>query len=392
MKKLLYIIAACIVFAACEKNEAPPLDQASVTKRPLSDSELILKTNLDQAARIVADISQDEAVLKEIALLASNDREFWSLAFSDLFDETKGPGNSFSNLRQRFLGECSSETKGTEVDNLVRYLSKNGCYLYCPYPVSFYPKGTMTFTVAAHPVDNDIENTGYRYDGRRLVEVKVNEDYADRNMVLLVMPRDEGREDIKGHDEATADNLKGDPVYEVRVGRIRCADFCGGLFEGDLDLRIARGYPEYNLQTDELKGKFSAVIPISYPRAYARAAIKDWTIHSEGGWFNVNVVWDSNWETTDTKECILVYEYDRVKEISIGGTVGFKKDPFSASLTATAKTKYSGDFLGLNEWNRDWFFATNKNPGPGDELKDGWTVRKTSSVFQLTTPSRTIGY
>ena len=31
---------------------------------------------------------------------------------------------------------------------------------------------------------------------------------------------------------------KGDPVYEVKVGKVRCADFCGGIFEGNLELRV----------------------------------------------------------------------------------------------------------------------------------------------------------
>ena len=67
------------------------------------------------------------------------------------------------------------------------------CYIYCPYPTSFYPKGTNSFTVAAHPIDNDVENTGYRFEGKRMKEVKVNEEYADKYMVLLIMPKDEDK-------------------------------------------------------------------------------------------------------------------------------------------------------------------------------------------------------
>ena len=39
---------------------------------------------------------------------------------------------------------------------------------------------------------------------------------------------------------------KGDPIYEVRIGKIRCADFCGGIFEGTFELRLSRGYPTLN--------------------------------------------------------------------------------------------------------------------------------------------------
>ncbi len=57
-------------------------------------------------------------------------------------------------------------------------------------------------------------------------------------------------------------------------------------------------------------------------------------------------------------------------------------------MTASAKATYAGDFLGISEWDRDWFYATNTNPGSDDDIKDGWTVRKTCSEFKLTTPSK----
>jgi hypothetical protein len=171
---------------------------------------------------------------------------------------------------------------------------------------------------------------------------------------------------------------------------VRCADYCGGLFEGTLELKITRGFPEYNLTNQEIKASFSTIIPIDYPRDYAKAAINGWTVHSEGGWYNANLVWDSNWKPSKTQQCILVYEYDKTSETSISATVGYKPGDFSTSVTATAKTSYKGDFLGLVEWDRDWFFATNTKPGPYDEVKDGWVVRKTCPVLKLTTPARTI--
>lgn len=374
--------------AACEKNDNLPADQTPVSKRMLSGPEAILKANLDQTAKIVADIIQDDAVLSELTQLSDENREFFSLSFRDLLDESKSVSSSFSNLRNRFLAECSSGAKGNDLGNLADYLTKNDCYLYCPYPSSFYPRGTNSYTVAAHPIDNDIENKGYRYEGKKKIEVMVNEKYADKYMVLLIMPKDGDKED--GLATVVPEPSKGDPVYEVRIGKVRCADYCGGLFEGTLELKITRGFPEYNLTTQEIKGSFSTIIPIDYPRDYAKAAINGWTVHSEGGWYNVNLVWDSNWKPSKTQQCILAYEYDKTSETSISATVGYKPDNFSTSVTATAKTSYKGDFLGLVEWDRDWFFATNTKPGPYDEVKDGWVVRMTCPVLKLTTPARTI--
>jgi len=388
MKKLVFIIAVCMFAAACEKDDNLPADQIPVAKRTLSGSEAILKASLDQTAKIVSDIIQDDAVLSELSRLSDENRKFFSLSFRDLLDDSKSESSSFSNLRKRFLQECSSAAKGYDLGNLADYLTKNDCYLYCPYPSSFYPRGTTSYTVAAHPIDNDIENTGYRYEGKKRTEVKVNEKYADRYMVLLIMPKDEDKEDGLAAD--AVEPSKGDPVYEVRVGKIRCADYCGGIFEGTLELRIARGYPTFDSSNEGAKGTFASVIPIDYPRDYAKAAKNNYKFLNEGGWFLQNIIWDSNWKPAKAQQCILVYEYDREKEASVSATVGYKPENTTGTITATAKTTYSGDFLGISEWDRDWFYATNTNPGSYDEVKDGLTVRFTCAAFKLTTPIRTI--
>lgn len=389
MKKILYAIVICLIAAGCEKYDSMEINQ-KINKKTLSDSETILKENLDQAARILAEIMQDESVMNEVSVLYNEDRAFYMLSFEDLFDEAKSTGNSFNSLREQFLDKCgASGSKGSWQD-LANFLAKNGSYIYCPYPSSFYPKGTKSMTVAAHPIDNDIEGPGYRFEGRKIQQVMVNEEYADKNPVVLIMPPDE--KESADNSIAFDKNVesKGDPVYEVRIGKVRCADYCGGLFEGTLELRIARGFPTTDVTNGEIKGSFSVLMPINYPRDYAKAAINNWTVHSEGGWLNVNLVWDANWKTSKAQQCVLVYEYDQVKESSTSANVGYKENDLSATVSVTAKTTYRGDFLGISEWDRDWFYATNTYGGPYDEVKDGWTVRKTCPVFKLTTPARTI--
>jgi hypothetical protein len=390
MKNLIYALAICLFVTGCEKFESGPINQDTVSKSLLSDSETLLKSNLDQAAKIMAGIIQDDAVMSELTLLSDENRMFYSLPFKDLFSETKNAAGSFKNLRERFMSECASNDSKGSWSDLANYLAKNDCYIYCPYPSSFYPKGTNSFTVAAHPIDNDIENTGYRFEGKKMKQVSVNEEYADKNQVILIMPKDDDNDDIKGLVINEPGGSKGDPVYEVKVGKVRCADFCGGIFEGTLELRITRGYPAYNASTEELGSGFTTAIPINYPRDYAKAAINNWTVHSEGGWYSIYIPWDTNWKTSKIQQCILSYEYDQVKEVSIGATVGYKAEDLTTTLTTAAKTTYRGDFLGINEWDRDWFYATNTAPGAYDEMKDGLVVRKTCPVFKLTTPSRTI--
>lgn len=390
MKNLFYAIIICLLAAACTKNDNSQMSLNPFTKRILTDSEMTLKVNLDKTAMIIAEIIQDNSVMNEIALLASESRTFYSLPFRSLLDESKGSGIFFKTLREKFIAGCSAfYTKGNGSD-LAEFLAGNDCYIYCPYPLSFYPDGTNSFTVAGHPIDNDIENKGYRFEGKKMIEVTVNEEYADKFPVILIMPKDEDNEDVKGMALQTVEPSKGDPVYEVRIGRIRCANYCGGLFEGELELRIGRGYPEYNSTTGVATGKMSTVIPINYPRSYARAAIRDYTVHSEAGWFYVYLPWDTNWKIERAQQCILVYEYDTVKETTLTTTVGYKTDVTSPTISGTLKVTYNGDFLGLVEWDRDWFYRTNTNPGPYDEVKDGLTVRKTCPEFKLTTPARTI--
>ena len=347
MKNLVYALAICLLVAGCEKYESGPINQSTVLKRVLTGSETTLKNNLDQAARILADVVQDDAVLIELTLLSDENRTFYSLPFKELFDETKGASGSFWNLREKFLSGCvSSESKGGWSD-LANYLAKNGCYIYCPYPSSFYPKGTNSFTVAAHPVDNDIENVGYRFEGKRMLEVKVNEGYADKYPVLLIMPKDEDNDDLKGSEIKDTPGSKGDPVYEVKVGKYVVLIFVVGYLKVTLELRVARGYPEYNASTGVIKGKFSSVIPLIIQGTYAKAAINDWTVHSNGGWFTVNIPWDSNWRTEKTQQCILAYEYDTVKKFQLSATVGYKTDAYTPSITTTLKATYRGDFLGI---------------------------------------------
>jgi hypothetical protein len=390
MKNIVFALAICLLMASCEKYESGQINNGTISKRMLSGSETTLKNNLDQAAKILAEVIQDEAVMEEITMLYNEDRTFYNLKFDDLLNEAKSAGSSFKNLREKFLNACNSSESKANWQDLANYLAKNGCYIYCPYPSSFYPRGTNSFTVAAHPVDNDEEGPGYRFEGKKVKGVTVNETYADTYPVILIMPPDEkGVENIA---KAVIDPsvAKGDPVNEVKVGKIRCANYCGGIFEGELELRVSRGYPEYNISTGAVSGKFSTVFPVNYPRSYAKAAIKEYTVHSYAGWYTVNLPWDTNWKPEKASQIILVYEYDSVKESTVSSSVGYKEDDLSSTVSVSVKVTYNGDFLGISEWDRDWFYATNTNSGTTDEVKDGWVVRKTCDYLKLTTPARTI--
>ena len=254
MKHLIYVLAICLLIAGCEKYDSPKSGEVTVPKKQLTESETILKENLQQAAEILADVIQESDVIGEMPLISEEGRSFNTLSFRDLIEEAKGAGESFKALKERFLSKCSSAGSKGGASDLANFLCDKGCYIYCPYPLSFYPKGTNSFTVAAHPVDNDIAGRGFRFEGKKKIEVTVNEEYADKYPVILVMPKDEGQNEQINYSKEVESLLKGDPIYEVRLGKIRCADFCGGLFEGELELRVGRGSPDYNMTTGAVSG------------------------------------------------------------------------------------------------------------------------------------------
>lgn len=380
----------CLSVAGCIKEKTEiPLVQDPVRK-DLSQPEAVLKENLRSTAQIMATLLCDDEIISELKSLSSEARTSNRLYFKDLLcDQEKSQADGFKSLRNSFL-QSSAVKAADGLQNLTEYLADNNCYLYCPYPDEFYPEGFEYYTVAPHPVDNDISGPGYFVDASgRMTEIQVSEEYTDNYPVFLIMPggpADETAGIISGKPVSS----KGETVYEVRLAYIRCASYCGGLFEGDLELRVGRGYPNFNSETEVLTGAFTTMIPIIYPRSYAKAAINDWTVHSNGGWYDVNAIWDSNWKVTKTQQCCVAYEYDQTSTLTASATVGYKTDTLSAGLSATVTTTFRGDFLGIVEWDRDWFFATYTNPGPYDQVWNNIVVRKTSDVLKLSMPIRTI--
>jgi hypothetical protein len=279
-------------------------------------------------------------------------------------------------------------------------LQENDCYLYLPYPFEWYEENTP-ITVAGHPIDNDDENIGYVIlNKNNLNEVTVNEDYANENLVILILP-DEGRETEPGYGGGTTNN-NNDPMFgtfgtgpnsinTAYIGWVRLADYCGGIFEGDIELRIKRIQPNWDPVALSPYATEPVELHINYPRDYAKAAVNNWTQYCNGGWLKVNATWDTNWSAEEFQQGIIAYDYDwdaSIRKTSISLT--YKGVGFTVSFER--ESKYEGDFLGKNnEWFRDWFYQTNLNPTPFDEVYKGWTVRCFGSL-KFTTPHYTLYY
>ncbi|HPX06426.1 MAG TPA: hypothetical protein PLC17_10855 [Tenuifilaceae bacterium] len=407
MKKILCLLFGVLFFMSCTKEEQ--LNDELSDSFGLSQEDIVLKSKLNDAAIIVSNIITDPLVYKELLELTSNKDGDNQVSFKQIFteDASKGAG-LFLSFKKSFLSETNKKGSIADLENLTSYLIDNDCYLYCPYPEEFYPEGIKTLTVAAHPIDNEFEGVGYVLNGSKSERVLVNEDYADRHPVLLIMPKDELIiEDDPGAGGTgyeppvpTNPNVK---IHEVKVGKFWCAYDCSGLFEGDYDIHILRGEAgSYNVIENTLdKGNFPVDIPFKYPRKYAKAARRGWNKYCNGGWYNVNTVWESDWSVDKVQQAIFIYEYDQKGKISVSAVVkrlvkvaldsvgDLSKE---LTLSGSVESEFKGTSLGLSEWNRDWFYITNRNKNLGDPMKDGVVIRQTNPQVKFTMYDRVLQY
>ncbi|KAF5072310.1 hypothetical protein DSECCO2_203360 [anaerobic digester metagenome] len=406
MKKILCLLFGVLFFMSCTKEEQ--LNDELSDSFGLSQEDIVLKSKLNDAAIIVSNIITDPLVYKELLELTSNKDGDNQISFKQIFteDASKGAG-LFLSFKKSFLSETNKKGSIADLENLTSYLIDNDCYLYCPYPEEFYPEGIKTLTVAAHPIDNEFEGVGYVLNGSKSERVLVNEDYADRHPVLLIMPKDELIiEDDPGAGGTgyeppvpTNPNVK---IHEVKVGKFWCAYDCRGLFEGDWEINICRISPgTYNPLTDQLDAPTKVHIPFKYPKKYAKAARKGWNKYCNGGWYNVNTVWESDWSVDKVQQAIYIYEYDPKGKASMSAivkraikakldTVGEVSN--ERTLSGTVEFEFKGTSLGVAEWNRDWFYITNRNTTLGDPMKDGVVIRKTNPQVKFTMHDRVLQY
>ncbi len=394
MKKLFAILLYSLVAFSCQKEES----QVQIEHNPeqgLTEQQKILKNNLTQTAKLFAQFINEKDVLEELIQISIEERIKDRISFKELAEgHTKGSAFKFAKLTERFRQTCSNAK--INGDDLMSYLAENSCYLYIPYPLNWYPAGNP-ITVAGHPIDNTDTGIGYSISNSEEIQTFiVNEPYANNNSVLLIMPYDD---ELPIDNEGGSTNL--DPIFGTfgsgpnsihmaYIGYVRLADYCGGPFEGPINLRIKRIEPSWNSITNSPGASEPVELRIRYPRSYAKAAVNNWQC-CNGGWFKVNATWDTNWTPEKDRQGILAYDHDwddaiRKTSISltykgVGFTVSFERD-----------VQYEGDFLGKNnQWWRNWFYLTNQNPTPFDEFKYGFTVRSFGSL-KFTTPHYTLYY
>lgn len=394
-KQFLLFISLALVVSSCQKDDIKPVNDG--ISNTLTAKQKILKTNLNKAALILAQVVNTNEVKEELAKVFFSKTDVRSIKFKELIDKDSKTSKHQLPLFSKKVNELFTSTKDNE--DLVNYLCQNGCKVYVPYPLDWYTTD-KTITVAGHPIENDVEGIGYVCtDSKTIQDVMVNEDYADANPVMLIMPEEPG--DDAGGGESGGGTAP-DPdfgefgtgpnsIHTVYIGYVWLNDYCGGLFEGDIELRISRLEPYFNTTTNSVEVGTPTELSIKYPKEYVKAIKKGYTIHCNGGWLKVNAIFDTDWKTEEERQGIFAYDYDwdaSLKKISIGVT--YKGVGLNISLEK--ECPYKGDFLGKNDqWWRTWFYASQLIPSPYDEVKYGCIVRSLGSL-KFTTPTYTLHY
>lgn len=374
------LVMSAAILIGCSKEELTV--KQTIEKRQLSVEELVLKNNLNEAAQILSKVIAEDAVKQELRQITTftSEKPINSVGFKDLLTtEPIKKGSHTLNFPQlsRRLTEEMSNLKNRDFD-LYEYLAENNCELYCPYPLDFYD-GKDTYTIAGHPIDNDEEANGYKTSDGVTSTYLVNEEYAENEPVLIIQNKSSQTNEVEIYNGENVENRGGNrtPIYQISMNWFKCPNYCGGIFEGDLEIIIER-YAARPKSYGSGVGECYAATKISfiYEKAYVKCAKKNWSKWNNG-WKSIYQIWDPNWSEDKIRQGIMIYEHDSeavIRTIKVSASYA----GFSGSVEVSLDAQYEGDFLGSNcEWWRSWFFETHYNPAPSEPKYKGLILRTT---------------
>lgn len=308
-----------------------------------------------------------------------------------------------SKFAQDFMNVIKSgnypHLKSSDTTGLEQYLIKNNLSLYVPYPLTDYPENQRTPTVCFQPLDNDTLTTGYVSSSLKstksvpsLTPVPVDNGYTYQHPIYIVEPTpvlDSLRKINSGGGTPT------NYVNQVKIGDLFITNHYGvHLFGGPIIIKILRVAPARMTGGDIKAILANDEITVYVKRQYIRQAKKG---HMHG-WFHVNTLWDSNWSPEKKMQSIIIYKEDHGANTTVTTSATFsdKGITTTVSMSTNAET-ISYHVIAVQEWDRNWFFATNDKTGSGNifggsDLWQGWRIRAASPTFLFTTPSEKITY
>ena len=343
-------LAAAALLAGCADDEQQGMvdmpeavveaENTANNQSSLTPEQQLMKQQLDAAAQLLVAALNKPTVQRELHQLDYEKMRTDRLSFEQLLRNPAKDG-SFHCLATELSRSLNAGAKSG--NNLVDYLIEQGCELYLPMPLDFYEDGA-SITVAGHPVDNDEEGVGYVHDAvtGSLRAVVVNNDYADKHPVAIIMepqklaPVISIDPDLGGGGRppvpipptpptpaAPIDIIGADDFPEDRAGKICKIEIAAvhwavkpGLFSMRTDLVIGRTRDNNQVQRN----------PIFIPYSVAKAAAEGWSVHSNGGWVDLETpyAWDMRWYCKYVEQIFYAYAERGKKEVSISGSVKYK--------------------------------------------------------------------
>jgi len=400
MKKIITGIAIfllmALAFTACQKDNTGPENKISETQ--LTPQQVALKKGMQQAAIVIAQISNNKAIQDEVQRLINKgiyDDDY--IKFKDLFHPQSNPklkSVSTTLFAQAFKKVVSSgnykHLKSTNVSDLEQFLIDNNLVLYVPYPVTDYPENMRTPTVSWNPLTNDSVGMGYvisNFKSTSSVETvpKVNESYSEDHPVYIINPAmvDAGSGTGTGDSDSGLDNgNSGKTHYLIRLVDMKIKEQLDAFYNGASEIQFVFA-DGFIVDKDNRIVKVDPHISTVYK--FKRRMIR------KKQWKHISITIDPDWNNEQTVNYFGAVEIDVLGTVTLNATVGVKyKIDSDNYATASASAKYTfksqNDFIGEREFTRDYFFASQSNPSlEGHGTYNGNVIRPNGGAMDFTT-------
>ncbi|MGM0581515.1 MAG: hypothetical protein ACQETL_12585 [Bacteroidota bacterium] len=407
---------------ACNPNTE---DEELMTAEDEFQSEELIKlgnANLE-AQDVLIEMLQKEPDLRKELLKIGVKKE--GVMLKTLFDPTTGGfqrlNPSLLTFKDKFThyyhgkesgSQRASQKNNEDLEELIQTLVDGDVEIYMPYIEEEMLESSNITIVAATLENQGDEVEGYRvelsnsknrnslpYEEPKLVDV--DDDYADENSTMILMPIDGGGGSTGGGSTGGGSTGVGstgteeiyDSLYRmhVQVAHMRCDKQYDRLVDfftnngGGSEFKFFRAKPEYNFSEDKVEAGTNQV-----QAELSRKQIR------EDDWVPQFVTWDYGWEPGEIEQGFAIYEWDNTdNEVTINGSVkmnlevkaDFDEIPIdfgnekerSIGFEATYSSKHT--VLEDQNMNREFFYHDIENKVDyGLGFYDGRQIRKAGSL------------
>ncbi|SMG53215.1 hypothetical protein SAMN05661096_04062 [Marivirga sericea] len=370
ISKITVLVLGIFIMYACNPNLED--EKVLTPEEEIQTEELIKLGNANlEAQDILLEMLQKEPDLRKELLKIGVEEE--GIMLKTLFDPTT---ESFQRLSSSLLtfkdtfakyyhgseGSASAKRSGKknneELEKLIQTLVDSNIELYMPY-IEEAMLETDNITIVAATLENQGDVVeGYRVkvsqeggrsnlplDPPQLID-HVDDDYADGNTTLILMPIDDGGSGggYGGGGSSGGGSTGGgsshpheyEDLYRmlVNVGAIKCNTqydaFVNVINGGASEFKFIRAYPYYSGGTKSQIAELGTM-------SLTRRQINRHTV------VNVNTSWDNAWAPEELTQGLGIYEYDNTnKTVRLDGTVRLLHN---GNVTTTT---YDEDFSSKN--------------------------------------------